>query len=208
MEVSMDALGIIRQIETDPALKAQMRAVLLGDELLALPAQVAQIVEGQREMQAAIRDLTESQKQTIVSQDRMEKDLSQINGFMLEHQVRCRVRKYLPDEIERARVLTDDDLDSLLETLNRKKPLTSDERTRINRTDVIARARVGKDPVTIVAEVSVLLYLEDVTRAAEAARILRERGQRARPFAIGEAVADNSVSDLADRHGVEICLGL
>jgi len=44
MEISMDALGIIRQIETDPALKAQMRAVLLGDELLALPAQVAQLV--------------------------------------------------------------------------------------------------------------------------------------------------------------------
>jgi len=81
----MDALGIIRQIETDPALKAQMRAVLLGDELLALPAQVAQLIEGQREMQAAIRDLTESQKQmqaaitgTIERQDRMEDTLTQL----------------------------------------------------------------------------------------------------------------------------------
>jgi len=85
MEVPMDALGIIRQIETDPALKAQMRAVLLGDELLALPAQVAQLIEGQREMQAAIRDLTESQREmqaaitgTIERQDRMEDTLTQL----------------------------------------------------------------------------------------------------------------------------------
>jgi len=95
----MDALGIIRQIETDPALKAQMRAVLLGDELLALPAQVAQLVEGQREMQtaitrlaghqdrmeAAIRDLTESQKQmqtaitgSIERQDRIKDTLTHL----------------------------------------------------------------------------------------------------------------------------------
>ncbi|MHB8296031.1 MAG: hypothetical protein ACYDH5_15720 [Acidimicrobiales bacterium] len=36
----MDTLGIIRQIEADPGLRAQLRAVLLGDELLGLPAAV------------------------------------------------------------------------------------------------------------------------------------------------------------------------
>ena len=37
----MDTLEIIRQIETDPGLKAQLRSVLLGDEILTLPALLA-----------------------------------------------------------------------------------------------------------------------------------------------------------------------
>ena len=43
----MDALGIIRQMEGDPALRAQMRAVLLGDEMLELPSLVRHLAESQ-----------------------------------------------------------------------------------------------------------------------------------------------------------------
>ncbi len=39
----MDTLGIIRQMEQDEGLRAQLRAVLLGDELLGLPKQVAEM---------------------------------------------------------------------------------------------------------------------------------------------------------------------
>jgi len=39
----MDTLEIIRQIEQDEGLRAQLRAVLLGDELLGLPKQVAEM---------------------------------------------------------------------------------------------------------------------------------------------------------------------
>ncbi len=49
----MDALGIIRQIEADPGLRAQLRAVLLSEEVLRLPELVA---ENSRD----IRDLKES----------------------------------------------------------------------------------------------------------------------------------------------------
>ena len=33
----MDILEIIRQLQADPALKAELRAVLLGEEVLGLP---------------------------------------------------------------------------------------------------------------------------------------------------------------------------
>ncbi len=39
----MDTLDIIRQIEQDEGLRAQLRSVLLGDELLSLPARVAEM---------------------------------------------------------------------------------------------------------------------------------------------------------------------
>ncbi|MDA8399873.1 MAG: hypothetical protein M0008_07490, partial [Actinomycetota bacterium] len=51
--MTVDALGIIRQIEADPGLRAQLRAVLLSEEVLRLPELVA---ENSRD----IRDLKES----------------------------------------------------------------------------------------------------------------------------------------------------
>ena len=41
----MDSAEIIRQLQNDPALKAEMRAVLLSEELLALPNVVATMAE-------------------------------------------------------------------------------------------------------------------------------------------------------------------
>jgi len=75
----MDTLGIIRQLENDPGLRAQLRAVLLGDELLAMPAQLAQLIESQQRMlerqdrmEAVLTSLIESQQQIVERQDRME----------------------------------------------------------------------------------------------------------------------------------------
>jgi len=267
----MDTLGIIRQIEADAALRAQLRAVLLGDELLALPAQVAQLIEGQREMQAAIRDLTESQKQMqaaitgligrqdrmedtltqlvqsqremqaairaltdsqkqiVIRQDRMEAaitalteshqrlemshnrlvgEFSQMKGLLVENRIRDRMQYYVPAGIENVQVITGQEFKDLLDELNQKKTLAKEEHTRITKTDIVASAQVEGDPVVLVAEVSGSLYPSDVERVVESAKILQERGKRAKPLVFGEAVADNSVNDLAGRHGVEICLGL
>ncbi len=51
----MDTLGIIRQIEADPALRSQLRAVLLGDELLELPRIVRQLGEDLRLLSEELR---------------------------------------------------------------------------------------------------------------------------------------------------------
>ncbi len=50
----MDTLGIIRQMESDPALRAQLRAVLLGDEVLRLPELVAENTRDIRDMKDAM----------------------------------------------------------------------------------------------------------------------------------------------------------
>jgi hypothetical protein len=39
----MDTLEIIRQLQADPALKAQLRAVLLSEEVLALPEKMDRV---------------------------------------------------------------------------------------------------------------------------------------------------------------------
>jgi exonuclease VII small subunit len=50
----VDTLGIIRQMESDPALRAQLRAVLLGDEVLRLPELVAENTRDIRDMKDAM----------------------------------------------------------------------------------------------------------------------------------------------------------
>ncbi|MCL4448368.1 MAG: hypothetical protein M1483_05940 [Actinobacteria bacterium] len=62
----MDTLEIIRQIEADPALRAQLRAVLLGDDLINLPGLVA-------ENSRLIKELIASQHVIVDRLDHTEK---------------------------------------------------------------------------------------------------------------------------------------
>ena len=44
----MDTIGIIWEVESDPGLKAALRAALLEDEILELPSLVGKLVEARR----------------------------------------------------------------------------------------------------------------------------------------------------------------
>src|SRR5579875_603211 len=65
MLVTVDTLDISRQLEADPALRAQLRAVLLGDEFLGLPGQVGRL-------EAAVQRLAEAQARTDARLERLE----------------------------------------------------------------------------------------------------------------------------------------
>ncbi|MDA8071133.1 MAG: hypothetical protein M0Z82_05890 [Actinomycetota bacterium] len=67
----MDTLGIIRQLEGDPALRAQLRAVLLGDDMLELPelvrrlaARLEQLVDTQQRIEQRLEQLADAQQRT------------------------------------------------------------------------------------------------------------------------------------------------
>ncbi|MHB8262816.1 MAG: hypothetical protein ACYDGY_03575 [Acidimicrobiales bacterium] len=96
----MDTLEIIREIERDDALRASLRAVLLGDELLGLPdqlrlltAEVSKLTEAQRrtevaqrrtdatvaELSRTVSELTEAQRRTEVAVNRLAEDIGEIS---------------------------------------------------------------------------------------------------------------------------------
>jgi hypothetical protein len=60
----MDPLDIIRQIEADDGLRAQLRAVLLGDDFLTLPAEIKKLVEAQMRTDESVKKLFEAQART------------------------------------------------------------------------------------------------------------------------------------------------
>jgi hypothetical protein len=207
LEPVMDTLGIIRQIESDPGLRAQLRAVLLGDELLGLPGQVAQMIEVQRQMQAVLEAMVERMDRMEERQDRMEADVGVLKGSDLERRVRERPRQVLPEGLARTKVLDDDDLDGLIERLHRKRALTPEERRRLVQTDLLVAAHQGTKRVTVVAEVSATLHANDVTRVAESARILNARNESATALAIGYEIGGEEVERLAADQGVELVIG-
>jgi hypothetical protein len=95
----------------------------------------------------------------------------------------------------------------LVARLQRSRALTPQERRRVVRTDVIGEARRGTRRVTVVAEVSATIHDDDVTRAAESARILDDRGRRAMALAIGFDLGNDEVASLAADQGVEVVVG-
>lgn len=236
LEEAMDTLGIIREIETDPGLRAQLRAVLLGDEVLSMPAQLAALAESQRhmierqdrmeealaalaesqremqaamaEMQAAIAGIVERQDRMDTRLQRLETDVGHLKGSDLERRVRERLPLYLPDGLEKVQLLDGQALRALIAELDQKARLERPERQRLVQTDVLAFARMGAARVTVVGEVSATLHAEDVARAAETARILNERGLRASAFAIGNELGSDVVASVAAERGVEMVVGI
>ncbi len=110
----MDTLEIIRQIETDPGVRAQLRSVLLGDELLGMPAQVAELrrsiaelAEAQKstehsvaelgrsvaELRQSVAELAEAQKET----NRAVKQLSDVVGGTVEEDAKA-LLEYIADQ--------------------------------------------------------------------------------------------------------------
>jgi len=232
----MDTLGIIRQIESDPGLRAQLRAVLLGDEVLQLPGVVAENSRGIRDLRDAVASLTEqmtrltervdqltervdqlTEQMTRLTErvdqltervDRLTDQVGDLRGRDLERHVRERPSRVLPEDLEGVEIYDEKGVAKLVDILQRSLPLTPQERRRVVRTDVLGEARRGTKRVTVVAEVSATVHGNDVTRTAETARILGDRGLRTAAYAIGYEVGGEEVERLAADQGVELVIGL
>jgi chromosome segregation ATPase len=260
----MDTPDIIRQIESDPGLRAQLRAVLLGDEVLQLPGVVAENSSGIRDLRDAVASLTEQVDQLtqrmdqlieqmtrltermdqlieqmtrltervdqlieqmtrltervdqLIEQmtrltervDRLTDQVGDLRGRDLERHVRERPSRVLPEDLEGVEIYDEKGVAKLVDLLQRSLPLTPQERRRVVRTDVLGEARRGTKRVTVVAEVSATIHDDDVTRTAETARILSDRGLRTVAYAIGYEVGGGEVERLAADQGVELVTGL
>jgi len=236
LEGAMDTLGIIRQIESDPGLRAQLRAVLLGDEVLQLPGVVAENSRGIRDLTDAVASLTEqttlltervdqlteqmtrltervdqlTEQMTRLTErvDRLTDQVGDLRDRNLERHVREWPSRVLPEDLEGVEIYDEKDVAKLVELLQRSRALTPQERRRVVRTDVLGEARRDTKRVTVVAEVSATIHDDDVTRTAETARILSDRGLRTVAYAIGYEVGGGEVERLAADQGVELVTGL
>jgi len=221
----VDALEIIRQVEADAGLRAQMRAVLLGDELLQLPELVRRLAEAQarteeqlREFQAAVeRRFTalESRADAVGSRfdavdarfdavdgrlGRLGRDVGDLKGRSLEDRLRADPRRYVPGRVARSvRPLAAERLDELV------AGLSPDDADDVNRADAVFAARLadGTD-VVFVAEAAFTVHVDDIERAVRRAGLLRRAGVDARPIVVAQQPPHQAVADKAQDLGVAL----
>ncbi len=132
--------------------------------------------------------------------------MSDVKGADLERRFRKHPARYLYNHVERIRVVSEEALDDLAETLDHKAVLDRSEVRRLRRTDLIAEARRAgsTERVTVVAEISATLHVADITRAADSADILGRRGLRSLAVAAGIDLGGPEVAAVARERNVEL----
>jgi hypothetical protein len=187
----MDTLDIIREIERDPGLRASLRAVLLGDEFLTLPAQV-------RENTKAIAVLINEQR-------RMTAEVGKLKGDNLEWIFERHPRRWLRRGYANAvHVLTENEMDFLFDQVDVGVANEIELADAIVTMQLATEDQVGERQVTGVVEVSWTIEPHDITRAFARAHLLASLGHPVVPIVAGAVIPPQELIDLAKAEGVAV----
>ena len=203
-----DFRDLIRIVEERPEWRADLRRLVLTDELLSLPEQVAKLTgqvaglaEAQRRTEVQVAELTGQVAKltgqvtglTLIVQT-MAGDVGDLKGESLEHRYRDRAPAYLARLVRRARVLSTAELVSLLEDAVERGEISEAEAAEVGWADLVVRGRRREDgtEVYVVVEVSWGVGPHDVERAVHRAALLAQLGTPALPMVAGKTVTDEA----------------
>jgi hypothetical protein len=159
-----DIRDLTQLLTLHPEWRAEVRRLVLTDELLALPDLVRELAEAQKRTEQRVEELVEAQKRTelrvqelaqaqgraeqrmdrlegamaelVQVQQRMWADLSRLKGQGLEHQYARKAASYLGRWLRRVRVVLPGALDAATESQLETR-LTLDELQELLRLDVV-----------------------------------------------------------------------
>ena len=227
-----DVRDLVRLLDEQPDWRAEVRRRLLTDELLAMPDQVAaqrrdiqrieeqiaaqrleteqrfqrlekQMVEQRRETDRRFQQVEDQIAALTRTVDTLRDDVGEVKGDSLERRYREKAGAYFGRLLRRTHVLTDDELNKLLDDAVTQGVLTEDESDDVVWADAVVRGRRRKDraQVMAVAEVSWGVGIKDVERASRRAGLLARLGFTTMPVVGGKAVT-REAAELARQQGV------
>ncbi len=206
-----DFHDVVRLLEQHPEWRAELRRLVLTEELLALPDQIAELtrqVTRLTEAQARIEErqarteewqayTEEWQTRTEARLDsltgvvkRLNDDVGTLKGKGLETHYRLHGSPFFGSLLRRPHVLSSEELSDILDPSMDQGSLSSDEALEVRRADLVVRGTRRKDRtlVYLVVEVSWTIDLEDVERAARRSVHLAKTGLSVLPVVAGETV--------------------
>jgi len=207
-----DFFDLARLLEQRPEWRAELRRLLLPDEVLSLPQtvqalagqvqalaeEVRALVEAQRRIEEQIAALAEAQTaltgdvQLLTKRvDSLSQDVGYLKGITLELRYRDRAPAYFRRLARRLRVLPAHELDALLDEAVQAGKLAEAEADEIMEADIVVRGRRRREDeaeVYLVAEVSWGVGPHDVERAAERAALLAKAGLLTIPVVAGKVI--------------------
>jgi septal ring factor EnvC (AmiA/AmiB activator) len=214
-----DFRDLIALLEARPDWRAELRRLVLSDELLRLP-------EEMRELVAIVRDLAEQMRRSEarlgqveerldkvevrldkvevrldkvevrldkveVRLERVEDQVGDLRGNDLERRVRERPHIYVGKYVRWARLIGDDDLFALLNEAMTAGRITDEQADDIERLDAVVEGQVGEQKTYLAVEVSSTVSDYDVERAVRRAAALgRALGQPVRAVVVGAVIPD------------------
>jgi len=192
---------LVALLTQHPEWRAELRRLVLTEEILALPQIVRDLAEAQQrtEQQIAqliqqVTQLTEAQRRTERQIVRLQDDVGELKGIVLEERYRNHAFAYFSRLVRRTHALMEDELVALLEEAVARGALSEDGMDEIARADVVVRGQRRESPgeVYLVVEVSWGVGPGDVERAVRRAALLSQTGLQTMPVVAGERIPDEA----------------
>jgi len=199
-----DVRDLIRLLAEHPEWRAELRPLILGDELDRLPAIVAELAEAQRSTETRVGTLAEKIDRladTVIGlRDRLDEDIGALYEIHFERKAPSLFGRWL----RRPRVVTLTDLVRFdeAETSGKISELDADA---LRQLDLIVSGGDKQEPgypeTLLAVEISRTTDVADLDRAEERAAILRSIGYRARA-AVGGRFAPERIRELAGKRDI------
>ena len=212
---------LLRILDERPEWRAELRRLVLTDELLALPELVRRLTEAQQRTEERLTALTEAQQHTEErlialtealqalthrvdglgrSVNLLHDDASKLKGYALESRYRSHAPAYFSALARRTHVMSLEELQALLEEAVEQDRLAEADTQEILLADLVLRGRRREDnaEVYLVVEVSWVVDPYDIERAVRRSGLLGKIGTPTLAVVAGETVLEEAAS-LANR---------
>ena len=198
-----DLHDLIRLVEAHPEWRAELRRLVLTEELLSLPEHIAALAEAQRRTEVQVAALTDQVTALVQSVQKLTDDVGTLKEKSLEADYRVKGHAYFSRVVRRPHVLTSDELITMVEDARDRGVLSDTDAQEIYDADVVVQGRRPEDGaiVYLVVEVSWGVGPHDVDRAAQRAALLARVGVTALPAVAGARVTADA-RHLARTHKV------
>ena len=227
-----DVRDLVRLLDERPEWRAEVRRQILSDEFLAIPEQIGKLRLETERINQQIRELrleTEQRFQRVEEQirelrletdrrfrqvedqiaaltrtvDTLSTDVGELKGDSLERRYREKASAYFGRLLRRTHVLTDDELNEMLDEAVAQGVLSEEESDEVTWADAVVRGRRRGDrsEVVAVAEVSWGVGCYDVERARRRADLVAKLGFTTLAVVGGKAVT-REAAEMARTKGV------
>lgn len=199
---------LVEILTQHPAWRAELRRLVLTEELLALPQivhdlaeaqqrtaqHIAQLIQQVAQLMQQVAQLVEAQRRTERQINRLQDDVGDLKGIVLEERYRHHAFAYFSRLVRRTHVMTEEELLALLEEAVAGGRLSEDGMDEIARADVVVRGQRRESPgeVYLVVEVSWGVGPGDVERVVRRAALLAQTGLQTMPVVAGERITDEA----------------